>query len=187
MTGWRAALVLAAALAGCGGSSPTRDAAKPAVALRTCSMVGFGGLARDYRSRALVYGPLALGNLRAYSAAQPLPPTLHGRHGAYEVIAIVTARARPVLALPRSEWPTVGLLYDPAKFRDDGVYRLQDLDQVVRFRACPRASFNHGVSQFDGGFVVTRPQCVHFTVTVAGERTYHGEFPAAAPCRPRAD
>jgi hypothetical protein len=189
MRSWRwlvgAATLTGAAtmVAGCGGSSPKRTARTgPSITVRTCSMVGSGGLASGYRRRALVFGPLALGDLRAYTGEQPLPGTLDGRHGAFEVIAIVNAGTDPVLSLPRSEWSTVGLLYDPNKFRSDGAYRLQDLDQVVRFRACRSPSFNHGVSQFDGGFVVTRKQCVHFLVMVPGGRTYHGEFPAAALC-----
>jgi hypothetical protein len=101
------------------------------------------------------------------------------------VIAIVTAGGQPTRSLPRSEWATVGLLYDPSKFRSDGAYRIRDLDQIVRFRACRSPSFNHGVSQFDGGFVVSRPQCVHFTVAVPAGQTYRGEFPAAAQCHPR--
>jgi hypothetical protein len=172
-------------VAGCGGSSPRRTGhTRPAMTVRSCSMVGSGGLPADYRRRALVFGPLALGDLRTYTAQQPgLPGTLGFRYGAFEVIAIVNAGADPVLSLPRSEWSTVGLLYDPNKFRDDGAYRIQDLDQVVRFRACESRTFNHGVSQFDGGFVVAHKQCVHFLVTVPGGRMYHGEFPAAAPCK----
>lgn len=145
-------------------------------------MVGSGGLAAGYRRRALILGPLALGNLRTYTARQPLPGEVDGRYGAYEVIAIVNAGTAPVLSLPRSEWSTVGLLYDPSKFRDDGAYRIRDLDQLVRFRACRATSFNHGVSQFDGGFVVSRPQCVRFTVSTPNGRTYAGAFRAAAPC-----
>jgi hypothetical protein len=169
-----------AALAGCGAGADQRP---PAVAVRTCSVVGYGGLAADYRRRALILGPLALGNLRTYRSETPLPGKVGDRYGAYEVIAIVNAGTRPTLSLPRSEWASVGLLYDPGKFRDDGAYRIRDLDQVVHFRACRSPSFNHGVSQFDGGFVVTRPQCVRFSVTVSGGRTYYyGEFPAAAKC-----
>jgi hypothetical protein len=145
-------------------------------------MVGFGGLAPDYRQRGLVLGPLVLGDLREYTARQPLPGEVAGRFGAYEVIAIVQAGTRPTLSLPRSEWSTVGLVYDPSKFRDDGAYRIKDLDQVVLFRACRSRRFNHGVSQFDGGFVVSHKQCVRFLVTTPGGRSYHGEFPAAAPC-----
>lgn len=135
--------------------------------------MGYGGLAPDYRRHALILGPLALGNLRAYTATQPLPGRSGKRYGAYEVIAIVSAGADPVLSLPRSEWSS--------KFRSNGLYRLRDLDQVVHFKACVSPRFNHGVSQFDGGFVVTRPQCVRVLVTGA-RRTYRGEFPAAASC-----
>lgn len=175
------ALFAGGVLVGCAGAS-TSDTG-PSVAVRTCSAVGSGGLATDYRRRALIVGPLALGNLRPYTASEPLPGTVDGRYGAFEVIAIVNAGTEPVLRLPRYEWATVGLLYDPAKFRDDGAYRLKDLDQVVRFIACKSRSFNHGVSQFDGGFVITRKQCVHLLVTTRG-RTYAGEFPAGAPCSP---
>ena len=36
-------------------------------------MVGSGGLAADYRRRALILGPLALAGLRTYTARQSLP------------------------------------------------------------------------------------------------------------------
>lgn len=180
------ALAAAVTLAGCGGgSSASMSSAGSSVAVRGCSMAGIGGLAADYRRRALIFGPLALGNLRSYTAQQPLPAALHGRRGAYEVIAIVSAGTTPVLSLPGSEWSTVGLLYDPSKFRDAGAYRLRNLDQMVGFKACRAPSFNHGVSRFDAAFVVTTKQCVRFIVTVPGGRTYRGEFPAAAPCKTR--
>jgi hypothetical protein len=134
---------LALGLSDCGGS--TSPAAS--VSVRTCSEVGSGGLAADYRERALVLGPLALSNVPTYEASQPLPGHVGKRYGAYEIIAVVRHGAK-----------------------------------VARLEACKSASFNHGVSQFDGGFVVTRPQCVHFTVT-AGGRTYASEFPAAAACK----
>jgi hypothetical protein len=170
--------LVAVGLTACGGST----APAASVTVRTCSEVGFGGLAANYRERALVLGPLALGNVRTYEASQPLPGHVGKRYGAYEIIAIVRHGAKVTIRLPRSEWTTVGLLYDPSKFRDDGAYLIKDMAQVARLEACRSSSFNHGVSQFDGGFVVTRPQCVHFTVT-AGGRTYAGEFPAAATCR----
>jgi hypothetical protein len=187
-------LIALAGLAGCGeattpgagraGSEARVPARTPAAAAatRTCAMVGFGGLAKDYRRHALVVGPIAFGNLRALSPREPLPVARGERHGAYEVIAIVNAGADLTISLPRSEWSTVGLLYDPSKFRDDGLYRLTDMDQAMRLIACKPPSFNHGVSQFDGGFVVTRPQCVRFAVTTADGRRYSGRFPAAAPC-----
>jgi len=129
-------------LAGCGGTSSRHPAgaAAPAVTLRTCSMVGSGGLAAGYRRRALIFGPLALGNLRTYTAHQPLPGARDDRYYAYEVIAIIDAGAKPVLSLPRPEWPTVALLYEPNQFRSDGLYRIQGLDQVVRFTPARRGA-----------------------------------------------
>lgn len=173
------ALCVAGGVVGCAGASTNRRS--PSVAVRTCSMVGSGGLRPGYRQRALILGPLALGNVGTFTASEPLPGASDGRYGALEVIAIVNAGGEPVLLLPRSEWATVGLLYDPSKFRADGAYRLKDLEQVVRFVACKSPSFNHGLSQFDGGFVITRKQCVHLVVTTS-RRTYSGEFPAGAPC-----
>jgi hypothetical protein len=171
------------ALTACGGASSHPEARSvPSVVVRSCSMVGFGGLRPGWRRRALIFGPLAFGDLREYTAGQPLPGRIGRRYGAYEITAIVQAGAQPVLSLPNSEWSSVGLLYDPSKFRDDGAYRLRDLDQVIRFRACRSRTFNHGVSQFDGGFVVTRRQCVHFEVQDSSGHTYTGEFPVAAPC-----
>ena len=178
--------VAATLIAGCGGSSASPAALRaPSIGVRTCSKVGFGGLAADWRRRAVTFGPLSFPNLRQFTAHDPLPGTLDGRYGAYEIVAVVSAGAMPVLSLPRSEWATVGLLYNPDKFRNDGAYRIQDMDQVVRFSACKSRSFNHGVSQFDGGFLVTRKQCVRFLVTIPNGPTYRGEFRAAAPC-PRA-
>lgn len=145
-------------------------------------MVGFGGLRPGWRHSAGIYGPLAIASLRDLTPQQGPPGRLGDRYGAYELIAVVNAGADPALSLPRSEWSTVGLIYDPAKFRSDGAYRIEDLDQVVRFRACKSPRFNHGVSQFDGGFVVSHRQCVHFLVRVTGGSVYHGQFPAAAPC-----
>jgi hypothetical protein len=170
------------ALTACGGaSSHSAVRSVPSVAVRSCGAVGFRGLRPDWRRRALIFGSLAFADLREYTAGQPLPGRIGDRFGAYEIIAVVQAGAQPVLSLPRSEWSSVGLIYDPSKFRDDGAYRIRGLDQVVRFEACRSRTFNHGVSQFDGGFVVTRRQCVHFQVNSSGH-TYTGEFPAFAPC-----
>src|SRR5947209_14642937 len=94
---------------------------------------------------------LASLGVRTYEASQPLPGHVGKRFGAYETIAVVRHGAEVTIRLPRSEWATVGLLYDPSKFRDDGAYLIKDMAQVARLEACKSASFNHGVSQFDGG------------------------------------
>jgi hypothetical protein len=189
---YRPALLLLATLAGCGGAARhgvprsggagTETAQPRPAAVRTCSMVGSGGLAANYRRRALVLGPLALGGLRTYSPRTPLPPARGARRGAYEVIAILAAGADVTITIPRYERSTVALIYDPGKFRDDGLYRVADLDHTMRLVACRSRRFNHGVSQFDGGFVVTRPQCVRLRVATSSGRSYRGRFPAGAPC-----
>ena len=180
-----AAVVVVVVASGCGGSSHATGPPGSAVTVRTCAMVGSGGLAPDWRRHALILGPRALARLRDYNARQPLPPSVGDRHGAYEVIAIVRAGARVTLSLPAAEWASVGLIYVPRKFRDDGAYRIGELDRAVRFEACRSPAFNHGVSQFDGGFVVARPQCVRFAVTTSARKAFTGAFPAAASCRYR--
>jgi hypothetical protein len=135
----------------------------------------------------MIFGPLAFGNMRSFRANQPLPSRRrHGRHeqfGAYEVIAILNATTSATVRIPPAERRTVALIYDPNKFKSNGWYRLRNLDHQVRFVACKSRNFNHGVSQFDGGFMVTTPQCVRFDVRVPGHKLYVGEFPAARPCK----
>ena len=91
-------------LAACGSTGTSPTTTQLDMTVRGCWMVGSGGLAADYRHRALVLGPLALGNLRTYKPDQPLPGTVGPRRGAYEVIAIVKAGSAPVPTLPRTEW-----------------------------------------------------------------------------------
>jgi hypothetical protein len=64
----------------------------------------------------------------------------------------------------------VALIYDTSKFRDDGAYRIRDLDSVVRFEACKNPRFNHGLSQFDGGVVVAGRRCFTLDFYIRGHR-----------------
>ena len=72
---------------------------------------------------------------------------------------MIGAGAVVTVAVPASERSYVGLIYDTSKFRDDGSYRIADLDWVVPFEACRDPRFNHGPSQFDGGMVVAGRRC----------------------------
>lgn len=176
MLGTGAAVALAVTLSACGGSQ-TR------VAVRSCTTAGQGGLAADYRQHSWTYGPFALANLRTISSTGAAPVlTAAGRAGAAEVIAVVNAGAEVTLMIPSSERRTVGLLYQLNKFRDDGAYRVADMDPSVRFVACTSKAFNHGRSQFDGGFVISTARCVTFTVSVRGQGTRTGRFSAGRPC-----
>jgi hypothetical protein len=60
------------------------------------------------------------------------------------------------------------VIYDPAQFRDDGSYRIRDLDWVVRFEACKNPRFNHALSQFDGGIVVAGRRCFTLDFCIRG-------------------
>jgi hypothetical protein len=44
------------------------------------------------------------------------------------------------------------------------------MDDVVRFEACADPTFNHGYSQFDGGFVVAGRRCFSLDIYVNGHR-----------------
>ena len=82
--------------------------------------------------------------------------------------------------MPAFERSYVGLIYDPSKFRDDGSYRIADLDWVVRFEACKNPRFNHGLSQFDGGIVVAGRRCFTLDFYIRGRR---GKIERRLPAR----
>ena len=188
-------LVIAAALlAACGGAPRTEDsphdtaptAAPPAAEIvRTCETSGRGGVSADSQAGALVFGPLALGSLRALpEGILPAPRTGQRRFPALESIAVVRAATTVVLAVSRADARVAALVYDERKFRDDGMYRISELDRVVRFEACRDRRFNQGRSQFDGGIVVAGPRCVTLDVHVVSPQpaSYRRRVAVGAQC-----
>jgi hypothetical protein len=159
---------IAAAICGC-GSTTTVPAAS---FVRSCENgVGYGGVSKYSLDASTHVGPLWLGELGALPLAL-LDPARPGqtRFGALEDIAVIKAGAVATVAVPRFERSYVGLIYDPSKFRDDGSYRIADLDWVVRFQACKDPRFNHGFSQFDGGVVVAGRRCFTLDFYIQGQR-----------------
>lgn len=168
-----AAVLGAAAPCGCAATSGQ----PPRTFVHNCrNGIGYGGVTRYSQSQALHVGPLALGALGSLTLAS-LDPARPGqtRFGALEDIAVIRAGAVVTVEVPRSERSYVGLIYDPSKFRDDGAYRVRDLDPAVRFEACKNARFNHGYSQFDGG-----------SSSPAGAASRSTSTSAAIPARSRA-
>jgi hypothetical protein len=133
--------------------------------------VGSGGVSKRAFSEALRVGPIALGQL-AVSKRTQLEQARPGKQRflAIESIAIVNAGATVTVAVPSDQRGYVGLIYDKSKYREDGLYRIKDLNWVVRFEACTDPTFNHGYSQFDGGIVVARPRCFSLDIYVQGRR-----------------
>lgn len=129
--------------------------------VRTCRTSGKGGVSARSYADSLVVGPIALGSLgNATDDVLPNRPPQSSSFPAVESIAVLRAGSSVTVAIPSRERPFVGFIYDTRKFRDDGLYRIGELDHVVRFVACTDRRFNGGVSQFDGGIVVDGPRCV---------------------------
>jgi hypothetical protein len=85
-----------------------------------------------------------------------------------EDIALIKAGAVVTVEVPPAERSYVGLIYDTTKFRDDGAYRIRDLESIVRFEACKNQGFNGGFRQFDGGLVVAGRRCFTLNFYVRG-------------------
>jgi hypothetical protein len=180
------AIVPAGVLAGCGGSA--RTATPAATVARTCDPhhtgVGYGGVSAYAQSQALRVGPISLGSLGTLTLASldRLRPG-QTRFRALESIAVIEAGASVTVAVPRSQRSYVALIYDKSKFRDDGAYRIRDLDSVVRFEACKDPHFNHGVSQYDGGIVVAGRRCFTLDFYIQGrEGKIERRIPSRARC-----
>jgi len=198
------ALTVATLAAGCGsgeqgqstgddsriaGSATTQAGERPVPprpdVVRGCDRhrtgVGYGGLSKQAFRASLRVGPIALGSLRVLKRSQ-LPATRAGQRHFYSIesIAIVDAGAIVTVAVSPSDRDHVGLIYDESKFRSDGLYRIADLDDVVKFEACADPTFNHGYSQFDGGFVVAGRRCFSLDIYVEGHRYRR---PALADCK----
>jgi hypothetical protein len=142
--------------------------------------VGYGGVTKEGFRRSLRVGAIALGNLRVLRRSQLEPARVSQRRFLpIESVAKVDAGAVVTVAVAAADRRHVGLIYDQSKFRPDGRYRIEDLDDVVRFEACTDPAFNHGYSQFDGGFVVAGQRCFALDIYIDG---HHYRRPGLADC-----
>jgi hypothetical protein len=162
--------------------------APPAQVVRGCDAhhtgVGYGGVSRASLQQALRVGPLSLGALRTLQLSQlPKPRPGQVRFGAIESIAVIRAGASVTVAIPPSERRYVALIYDQSKFRNDGAYRISDLNTVVRFDACKDPQFNHGISQYDGGIVIAGRRCFTLDFYISGQKgAVRRSVPSTARC-----
>src|SRR5207302_10206251 len=147
---WRAALLLVGisflALACTGGSgrppvTPTATSAIPAIAagkfVRACSTSVYGQLSKQLRRQSVVVGPLLFVWLRGSAHIPPSSFKSHdGRYEAFKVLAVVERGGPVTVEIPPSARHRLALLYNPAAFRDDGLYRIVDGDGTVTFDPC---------------------------------------------------
>ena len=199
-----AVLAAVVILAGCSGAS-SRSAAtvkttsrpttvlRPALpretptpgAVRDCASSGQHGVTAESLHQALVVGPISLGGLGSELARRGLESQrgVGGRFLSLEAIAVLKAGSRVVLSVPPAERDRVALIYDKSKFRGDGLYRVRDLDSVVKFEACRDPAFNQGISQFDGGIVVADRRCFSLDFYIEGDKAkITRRLPIAARC-----
>jgi hypothetical protein len=129
-----------------------------------------GGLPNDYRRESITAGPLAIYPARSEFPHLPrddfVPVTRPARYAAVEAAMTVLPGADVTVAVGAGARSTVAFLFDSARFGDaNRGYTVREGDRAVTFHGCFKP-----YTQYQGGFVVTRPQCAHLTVRGRGLR-----------------
>lgn len=142
-------------------SSTTLTAERSTV--RTCQSEIRARLGPDWRKDGVVVGPLAFIPL-ADAANSPylIFRNRIGGPGFQQVKAVIEAGMTVTVRIAPEARHVAALLYDPSVFYKANDYLLEDGQQRVTFVACPNER-----TQFNGGFLVTRPSCVPLEVQVA--------------------
>jgi hypothetical protein len=182
VTGIAAAILLAA----CGGSAapgaPHSGALEPLDPAPSHRLPGrrfvagcddprvSGGLPGDYRRESVVAGPVAIYPARSEFPRMPrddfAPVTRPSRYAAIEAAVTVAPGARVTLAVAARDRRDVALLFDHARWGDaNRGYTVREGDRAVTFRGCFKP-----YTQYQGGFVVTRPLCARLIVRERGRR-----------------
>jgi hypothetical protein len=147
--------------------TPNEAASPPLTAAftRTCETSVSGQLSKGDVRRAVEVGPLALVWLRDAALDRGAFRPRHGRYAGFKVLAVVRGKAEVTLTVPRPNRPYVSLLYNPSKWTDNNLYRVEDGDHRVTFEPCDSPS-----TQFNGGFVAAGPRCALISVQVGPGR-----------------
>jgi hypothetical protein len=101
--------------------------------------------------------------------------SVDGRHIAHKYVTVVDGDALgPVdLLIDPQSRSSAGLVYDPAMWAQG---TLASTDSMVRFEGCAGLD-----AQFNGGFLVTEPTCVYFSVIESGYLVSFGAIPFGVP------
>lgn len=174
MRRWRKTVLLSAgaclALAACtSGGDPASEASTTALTetarapespIRGCENSVFGTLAADWRTDALVVGPIAWVGLKsAYMDAEPNSFVAHdGRYWGQKALAVVEEGQLVRVELPESEREYAAIDYSGSGPQDNQ-YELSDGRPGWTFSSCLDRE-----TQFNGVFVVTGPRCLAIDV-----------------------
>jgi hypothetical protein len=165
-------------------ASPSRDRPRPE-AFRGCRTHIEGRLPPADRRKDFIAGPVRFRGFRAYSrfaAREPRRDFFEIPGGHYRGLKFVTevrAGADVTVAIGPASRDSAGLLFDLNGRSGPSGIRLRWSQRAVRFRACPadRSASNPRFyrratvgpwTQFNGGFLFTRPQCLRLDVYVRG-------------------
>jgi hypothetical protein len=130
---------------------------------RTCETQIRTRLGPDWRKDGVVVGPLAFIPLARFANHHDLVfRNSLGGPGFQQVKAVIEAGVTVTVRVAAEVRRVAALLYDTSAFAKANDYLLDDGEQRVTFVACPGER-----TQFNGGFLVTRPSCVPLEVQVA--------------------
>jgi hypothetical protein len=164
-----ALVVIGGALVGCAHADKHAAAASPALSDRCPVPVISGGLPLTFARESVRIGSLAVYPARTYPALLSdsfRPLSGHGRSArfsAIEAAVVITKLGRVAVSIRKADRRFARLLFDHSKFGNSG-YRLADGSATYTFVGCRTPH-----TQYQGGFVVTRPGCIELDVRVAGQ------------------
>ena len=194
--------VLLAGVAACGEEERTAPPTPPSAdATRDCATHIEGRLPPADPSEDFYAGPVRFPRLLTPPVASPAARAgayfrrRNGEYGGLKFVTEVRANTDVTVAIAPANRKTAGMLYglDEIDYGRFGI-PFDEGEQVVRFKSCPadKRSFAPRFyrrrtvgpwTQFNGGFILTRPQCVRLDVYVRGRPARRYAAPFGYPSR----
>lgn len=147
-------------------SAGSSVAPEPTVFRRDCDSAVSGTLPPGWRDLSVIVGPIAFVWLA--DAGSVLSKALGSADRGYrplKVLVVVKQGRQGTVSVQRLERSKASLLYDPSTFPGTGRYSFDQGSPAVRFSACSgRVKSWSAATQFNGGFIVRGPLCLHLIV-----------------------
>jgi hypothetical protein len=142
---------------------------------------GVGNTSAWRRDLSVIVGPIAFVWLA--DAGSVLSKALGSADRGYrplKVLVVVKQGRQETVSVQRLERSKASLLYDPPTFPGTGRYSFDQGSPAVRFSACSgRVKSWSAATQFNGGFIVRGPLCLHLIVQDVSGSTRSFEVPIA--------